>query len=182
MGGLVLFQVFHVLWRESRSTDVDGSSLYFPLRRLFLSDHVTSFASRGASVHTYLFSLPISLQVVALEPGVAKDHALLSETRDNEEHPFRVGFIAKDYVYHFGDLTSLIRGAVHVVHQYGARDALGANTFHTDKVLIYKVAYSFGVQKRLDRMHLAGVCGMDFYWKDNRHSVSVEGVGREFFG
>jgi len=36
----------------------------------------------------YLSSLPINLWVVVLEPGVAKDHALLSETGDGEEHPF----------------------------------------------------------------------------------------------
>jgi len=36
----------------------------------------------------YLSSLPINLWVVVLEPGVAEDHALLSETGDSKEHPF----------------------------------------------------------------------------------------------
>jgi len=53
---------------------------------------------------------------VVLEPGIAKDHALLSEARDSEECPFRVGFVTEDYIYHFGDLTCLIGGAVYVVH------------------------------------------------------------------
>ena len=129
----------------------------------------------------YLSSLPIDLQVVVLEPDVAEDHALLSETGDGEEHPFGVGFVTEDYVHHFRALTSLIGGAVHVVHQYGARDVPGANTFHTDKVLIYEVAHSSIVQKRLDGIHLAGICGTDFYQKDDQHPVSIKSVGRELF-
>jgi len=143
---------------------------------------VASFTSRGASVYTYLFSLPIDLQVVVLKLGIAKDHALLSETGDGKEHPFGVGFVIEDYVHHFRDLTGLIGGAIHIVHWYGARDALGANTFHMDKVLIYEVACSSRVQKCLNRMHLAGVCGTDFYWKNNQHPTSIESVGRELFG
>jgi len=37
--------------------------------------------------------LPIDLWVVVLEPGIAKDHALLSEAGDGEECPFGVGFV-----------------------------------------------------------------------------------------
>jgi len=143
---------------------------------------MASFASRGALVHMYLSSLPIDLQVVVLEPDIAKDHALLSKTGDGKKCPFGVGFVTKDYVYYFGDLTSLIGGAVHVVHQYGMRDILGANIFRMDKVLIYEVAYSSGVQKCLDKMHLTGVCGTDFYQKDDRHPASIESVGGELFG
>ena len=119
---------------------------------------------------------------MVLEPGVAKDHALLSETGDGEKRPFRVGFVMEDYIYYFGDLTSLIGGAIHIVHWYGARDARGANTFCTDKVLIYEVARSSRAQKRLDGMYLASVCGADFYQKDNRRFVSVEGIGGELLG
>jgi len=53
---------------------------------------------------------------VVLEPGIAEDHALLSEAGDSEERPFGVGFVMEDYVYHFRDLTCLVRGAVHVVY------------------------------------------------------------------
>jgi len=88
----------------------------------------------------YLSGLPIDLWVVVLEPGVAKDHALLSETGDSEEHPFGVSFVTEDYIHHFRDLICLIRGAVHVVHWYGARDTLGAYTFCMDKIFIYEVA------------------------------------------
>jgi len=77
---------------------------------------------------------------MVLEPDIAEDHALLSKARDGEERPFRVGFVMEDYIYHFRDLTCLVGGAVYVVHQYGARDALGAHTFHTDKVFIYEAA------------------------------------------
>ena len=38
------------------------------------------------------------------------------------------------------------------------------------------------VQKRLDGMYLAGVCGTDFYREDDRRSAGVEGVDRELFG
>ena len=143
---------------------------------------MASFASGGTLVHTYLSSLPINLQVVVLEPGVAEDHALFFKTGDGEEHPFRVDFVTEDYVHYFGDLTGLVGGAVHVVHWYGARDALGANTFCTDKVLIYEVAHSSRVQKCLDRMHLTGICGTDFYRKDDQCPASVEGIGKESFG
>jgi len=143
---------------------------------------VASFASRGALVHIYLSSLPIDLWVVVLEPGVAEDHTLLSKTGDSEERPFRVGFVMEDYIYHFGDLTGLVGGAVHIVHWYRVRDVLGANTFCIDKVLIYEVACSSRVQKHLDRMYLAGVCGTHFYRKDDQCPASIESVGRELFG
>ena len=118
-------------------------------------------------VHLYFSSLPINLWVVVLELGITKDHVLPSEAGDNEEHPFRVGFVTEDYVYHFRDLTCLVGGAVHVIYQYGARDAPGVNTFCSDEVLIYEVARSSGVQKCLDGMYLAGVCSANFYWKDD---------------
>jgi len=143
---------------------------------------MVSFASRRASVHLYFSSLPIDLWVVVLELGVTEDHTLPSKAGDSKGCPFGVVFVTEDYIHHFGDLTGLVGGAVHVVHWYGAKDAPGANIFHMDKVLIYEVAHSSGVQKCLDKMHLAGVSGADFYWKDNQHSASIEGVGGELFG
>jgi len=125
--------------------------------------HTTSFASRRASVHLYFSGLPIDLQVVVLEPGITEDHVLLSEAGDSEKHPFGVGFVTENYVYNFGDLAYLVGGAVHVVHQYGVKDAPGVNTFRMDEVSIYEIAHSSRVQKRLDRMHLTGVCGADFH-------------------
>jgi len=125
------------------------------------------FTSRRASVHLYFSGLPIDLQVVVLEPGISEDHVLPSKARDSKEHPFGVDFVTEDCVYHFGDLTCLIGGAVHVVHRYGARDAPGVNTFHTDEVSIYEVVRSSRVQKHLDRMSLTGVCGADFYWEND---------------
>jgi len=149
---------------------------------LFLSYHTASFTSRRASVHLYFSGLPIDLRVVVLEPGITEDHVLLSKARDSKECPFRVGFVVEDYVYNFGDLACLIGGAIHVVHRYGARDALSVNTFHLDEVLIYEVVCSSRVQKRFDGMHLAGVCGADFYWEDDRRSVGIKGIDRESFG
>ena len=116
---------------------------------------------------------------MVLEPGVTEDHALLPEVRDSKEYPFRVGLITEDHVYHFRDLSCFVRGTVHIEHWYGARDVLGTNTLCTDKVFIYEVACSSGVQKRLDGMYFASVSGTDLYRKNNRHSVGVEGVGRE---
>jgi len=143
---------------------------------------VASFASRGTSVHLHFSGLPIDLRVVVLEPGITEDHALSSKAGDSEERPFGVGFVTENHVYHFRDLTCFVGGAIHVVHRYGTRDAPGVNAFRSDKVLIYEVAHSSGVQKRLDRMHLAGVGGTDFYQEDDRRSAGVEGVDRESFG
>jgi len=119
---------------------------------------------------------------VVFEPGITEDHALSSEARDSKERPFGVGFVMENHVYYFRDLTCLIGGAVHIVHRYGARDAPGVNTFHTDEVLIYEVARGSRVQKRLDGMHLAGVCGTNFYREDDRRSAGIEGVDGESFG
>jgi len=119
---------------------------------------------------------------VVLEPGVAEDHALLPEVRDSKERPFRVGLIVEDYIYYFGDLSCFVRGAVHIEHWYGTRDAPGTNTFRMDKILVYKVAGGSRVQKRFDRMHLAGVDGTDLYRQDDRHSAGVEGIGRKSSG
>jgi len=138
--------------------------------------------SRGASVHLYFSHLSIDLWVMVLEPDIAKDNALLSEAGDGEEHPFRVGLVIEDYIYYFRDLTCFIGGAVHIVHQYRTGDAPGANTLCTNKVFIYKAAYSSRVQKRLDGMHLASVSGTDLCRKDNRCSMGIKGVGRELFG
>ena len=164
---LILFQVFHIPWRGSGPVDIEGSGLHpFP-QRLFLLYHMAFFTSRGTLVHLYFSGLPIDLRVVVLEPGVTEDHVLPSEAGDSEECPFGVGFVMENHVYHFRDLTCLVGGAVHIVHQYGAGDAPGVNAFCSDEVLIYEVTRSSGVQKRLDRMHLAGVCGADFYWQDD---------------
>jgi len=126
--------------------------------------------------------LPIDLQVVVLEPGITEDHALSSEARDSEERPFGVGFVIENHVYYFRDLTCLVGGAIHIVHRYGARDAPGVNAFRSDEVSIYEVARSSGVQKRLNRMHLAGVGSTDFYREDDRRSAGVKGVDGESFG
>jgi len=149
---------------------------------LFLSYHAASFTARRASVHLYFSGLPIDLQVVVLEPGITEDHVLLPEAGDSEEHSFGVGFVAEDYVYNFGDLACFIGGAVHVVHRYGAREAPSVNTFCPYKVSIYEVARSSGVQKRFNGVHLAGICGADFYWEDDRRSVGVKGIDGESFG
>ena len=148
---------------------------------MFLSYHAASFALRGTSVHLHFSSLPIDLRVVVLEPGITEDHALPSKAGDSEEHPFGVGFVMENHVYYFRDLTCLVGGAVHVVHRYGARDAPGVNAFCSDEVSIYEVAHGSGVQQHLDRMHLAGVCGTDFYREDDRRSVGVKGVDGESF-
>jgi len=128
---------------------------------------VAFFTSRRASVHLYFSGLPIDLRVVVLEPGITKDHVLLSEAGDREERPFGVSFVVEDYVYNFGDLACLVGGTVHIVHRYGARDALSVNTFCSDEVSIYEVTRISRVQKRFDGVHLAGVCGADFYWEDD---------------
>jgi len=119
---------------------------------------------------------------MVLKPGVAEDHALLPEVRDGKERPFGVGLIMEDYIYYFKDLSCFVRGAVHVEHRYGTRNALGTNTLHTDKILVYEVAGGSGVQKRFDGMHLAGVGGTNLYRQDNRRSAGIEGVGRELSG
>jgi len=119
---------------------------------------------------------------MVLEPGVAEDHALLPEVRDGEERPFGVGLITEDYIHHFRDLSCFIRGAFYIEHRYGARDVLGTNTFHTDKILVYEVAGGSRVQKRFDGMHLTGIGGTDLDRQDDRHSADVEGVGGESSG
>jgi len=124
---------------------------------------MASFISRRTLVHLYFSGLLIDLRVVVLEPGITEDHVLPSKAGDSEEHPFRVGFVMENHVYHFRDLTCLVGGAIYIVHWYRVRNALGVNAFHLNKVSIYEVACSSRVQKRLDRMHLAGVCGADFY-------------------
>jgi len=122
---------------------------------------------------------------MVLEPGVAEDHALLPEVRDGKERPFGVGLIMEDYIHHFRDLSCFVRGAIYVEHWYGMRDALGTNTFHTDKILVYEVTGGSRVQKHFDGMHLAGVGSTDLYRQNDRCSAGVEGVGRvssgEFF-
>jgi len=125
--------------------------------------------------------LPIDLWVVVLEPGIAKDHALFSKARDSKECPFRVGLVIEDYIYHFGDLTCFIGGAIYIIHWYRAGDALGANAFHMDKVFIYEVACSSEVQEHLDGMYLTGVSGTNLNRKDDRCSTGIEGVSGELF-
>ena len=105
-----------------------------------------------------------------------------SEAENSEEPPFGVGFVTENHVYHFRDLICLVGGAVHVVHWYGAKDALGVNTFCLDEVLIYEVARSSRVQKHLDGIYLAGICGADFYWKDDWRPTNIKSADRESFG
>jgi len=141
--------------------------------------YTASFTLRGALVHLYFFGLPIDLQVVILEPCIAKDHALLFEAGDGEECPFGVDLVIEDYIYYFGDLTCFVREAIYIVYQYRTRDALGTDTFCMDKVFIYEVAYSSRVQEYLDGVHLTSVYGTDLDRKDDRRFVGIEGIGRE---
>jgi len=83
---------------------------------LFFLYYAASLALREALVHLYFSGLPIDLQIMVLEPGIAKDYALLPEVEDSEEHPFRVDLVIEDYIYYFGDLTCFVRGAVYIVH------------------------------------------------------------------
>jgi len=119
---------------------------------------------------------------MVLEPGVAEDHALLPKVRDGKECPFGVGLIMEDYIHYFGDLSCFIRGAIHVEHQYGTRNALGTKTFRTDKILVYEVASGSRVQKRFDGMHLAGIGGTNLYRQDDKRSMGVEGIGESRLG
>ena len=119
---------------------------------------------------------------MVLEPGATEDHALLSEVGDGEKHPFGVGFIIEDHIYHFGDLSGFIRGTIHIEHRYGVRDVPGANTLCTDKIFIYEIACGSGVQKRFDEMYFASVSGTDLYGEDDRRSAGVEDVGGESSG
>ena len=89
-----------MLRKGSGPADVEGSSLHPLPRRLFLLYHAASFTARRASVHLYFSSLPIDLRVVVLEPGITEDHVLPSEAGDSEEHPFGVGFVIENHVYH----------------------------------------------------------------------------------
>ena len=143
---------------------------------------MASFTSEGTSVYLYFSGLPVDLRIMVLEPGVTKDHALLPEVGDDEEHPFGVGFIMEDHVYHFRDLSGFIRETVHVEHQYGVRDVPGANTLCTDKIFIYEIICGSRVQKRFDRMYFASVSSTDLYREDDRRSTSVESVGGESSG
>ena len=143
---------------------------------------MASFTSGGTSVHSHFSSLPVDLQIMVLEPGVTENHALLPKVGDGEEHPFGVGFITEDHVYHFGDLSGFIRGTVYVEHWYGVRDVPGANTLCTDKIFVYEIACGSRVQKRLDEMYFASVSGTDLYRKNDRHSTGIEGVGGESSG
>jgi len=144
--------------------------------------HTASFTSRRTSVHLHFSGLSIDLRVVVLEPGITENHVLSSEAGDSKEHPFRVGFVTENHVYYFRDLIYLVGGAIHIVHWYGARDALGVNAFRSDEVSIYEVTHGSRVQKHLDGMHLTGICGTNFYWEDDRRSAGVEGVDEELFG
>jgi len=119
---------------------------------------------------------------MVLEPSVAEDHALLPKIRDGKEHPFGVGLITEDHIYHFRDLSCFVRRAVYIEYQYGTRDVPDANTLCTDKVFIYEVACSSGVQKCLDGMYFASISGTDLYRKDNRRSAGIEGIGGELSG
>jgi len=119
---------------------------------------------------------------MVLESGVAKDHTLLPEVRDGEEHSFGVGFITEDHVYHFRDLSGFVRGTVYVEHWYGARDVPGANTLRTDKIFVYEIACGSRVQKYFDGMYFASVSGTDLYREDDRRSTGIEGVGGESSG
>jgi len=144
--------------------------------------HAAPFALRGIPVHLYFSSLPIDLQVVIFEPGIAEDYALLSKARDSKKCSLEVGLVKENYIYHFRDLTCFIGRAVYIIHWYETRDALGADTLCIDKVFIYEATHSSRVQKCFERMHLAGVSGIDLNRKDDRRSTGIEGIGRELFG
>jgi len=143
---------------------------------------MASFALRGALVYLYFSSLPIDLGVVVFEPSVTEDHALPSKAGDSKEHPFRVGLVMKNYVYHFGDLPCFVGGAIYVVHRYGTKNAPSSNTLYTDIIFIYEATCSSRVQKHLDGVYLTGVGGTNLNRKNNGHSAGIKSISRESFG
>jgi hypothetical protein len=74
----------------------------------------------GTSRHPDLFSLPVDLRVVLVEPGEAEDHGLLAQRGDCELGLLCMALVAQDNICDFSDGTCFVGSAIDIVDRDGA--------------------------------------------------------------
>ena len=78
--------------------------------------------------------------------------------------------------------TCLVRRSIHIEYWYRTRDAPSIDFFGADKVPVNETAYCSTVQKSLNGVDLASVCGEELYGQNKRHSTSIQYTSRELLG
>jgi len=74
-----------------------------------------------APCHLDSSSVEVNLQVVLVEPGYPKDHALLPKPCDRKQDAFGVAVVCHDHVNNFADASSFVQRSIYIVN----RDWLG---------------------------------------------------------
>ena len=143
---------------------------------IYFSDVLIARAIDRIACHNNLFLLQINLWVVCLQPGKSQNQVLLFQTGYCKQDLLQVGSILKYYVYHLRYLSSLILGAIHIVHQYQFGESVSVKAILFYKALINKKFCS----SRVDQcMYGEGLRYISSFKKDNeiqRSSVGIKSI------
>ena len=70
------------------------------------------------------------------------------------------------YIYDFGNLSGLIRGAINIEDRDVTWEGLSVYSFQLDEVPVDEASSCSAVQEGFDRVEFACVCSSNFHWQE----------------
>ena len=89
-----------------------------------------------ASDHFDDTSAEIDLQIMLVQPGEPKYHALLTKPDDCKQDAFEVPVVGHNYINNFMDTSGFIKGSVYIVDWDWLRQFLGQQFGLDEKILV----------------------------------------------
>ena len=151
--------VFHKGWEGTHSAGVYTCSVFLfrtPLR--LAVGLAANAAARKASGHLDTSGAEVNLQVVLIQPGKAKYHALLAKSSDSEQDAFRVLVVGHDHIDDFMNASSLVRGSIYIVDRDWLGQFVDREFSMGDEVLVDKVSGGASVDHCFCGGLFYGVC------------------------
>ena len=119
-------------------------------------------------------SVEVNLQIVLVEPGHPKDHALFPKLGDRKQDAFRVAVICHDHVNNFVDASSFVQHSINIVNG----DWLGQLSHWkfglVDKFLINKVSSCTSIIHGFSGSFFHGVCHLKVDWDHNAPQIFLQ--------
>jgi len=137
--------IFYKGWER---TSLAGIYLFnvFPLDVSFhLVVGLAVYAVWEASGHFDGLGTEVNLQIMLIQPGEPKYHALLSEVGDCMQDVFRMLVVGHDHVNNFMDASGLIMGSIHIVNWNWLKHLAGWEFGLGNKVLVNDISDSTSV-------------------------------------
>jgi len=132
LGFVFLISIFYEGWEGASSTGVYSFRFSVGL--------TADTAAREASGHFDGSGAEVDLQIVLVQPGEAKYHALLAEAGDCEQNTLGMSVVGHDHVDDFADASSLIKCSVHIVNRDRLGQLAGQKFRSGDEVLVDEIS------------------------------------------